>query len=408
MHKNLSKVITAILAFTLLFSGCGSRTVKNTTLPETTATTQQNVYIGTSPVPDLRTGIMEQGLITVGNSFECTDAGVYFMCKTIDPAKAFILYGDHGSDTLVKLCGRPDCAHSDADCNACVPSGESICCYDGYLFAATIQGGTIQLFRMDLDGSNRIKVIDSSSVGESYGGAYSPVVCNGVFFFALHKLGEDGNEVSQAFYYKLDGSMEKPAPTDSWMAISDGVNILVGAPPKDSANETLWGEYLFNPDNGALNHLVDRVTDNWGYYGTEAGYYITEGKIYRLDYATGQTEIMADTGLDGCYRLHGFPDCFVLSKRAPWGEDLDDTVSENRTLYFYNWDFEPLGEVTLDYPMTLDPECVICGETEDRIMLAANFIGVPEYYIEKSDFGTGHIEVHKYNIPDDIIPEEGW
>ena len=34
-------------------------------------------------------------------------------------------------------------------------------------------------------------------------------------------------------------------------------------------------------------------------------------------------------------------------------------------------------------------------------MLRGGFdTSLPEYYIEKSDFGTGHIELHKFKYPD--------
>ena len=51
-------------------------------------------------VPQERTGIREQYLATLQNSFECTDTGVYFMCQDMK-GDSFLLYGDHGSDTLV-------------------------------------------------------------------------------------------------------------------------------------------------------------------------------------------------------------------------------------------------------------------------------------------------------------------
>jgi hypothetical protein len=32
--------------------------------------------------------------------------------------------------------------------------------------------------------------------------------------------------------------------------------------------------------------------------------------------------------------------------------------------------------------------------------------GVPEYYIEKSDIGTGNVEIHPYQLPDLDLAEE--
>lgn len=71
-------------------------------------------------------------------------------------------------------------------------------------------------------------------------------------------------------------------------------------------------------------------------------------------------------------------------------------------LYFYNWDFERIGECDLsqiyksedDY-LRIFPGEVICGESAGRIYLATRVTGMPEYYIDKSDFGTGKIKLHE-------------
>ena len=39
-------------------------------------------------------------------------------------------------------------------------------------------------------------------------------------------------------------------------------------------------------------------------------------------------------------------------------------------------------------------------------LLAAQLFGVPEYYIEKSDIGTGNVEIHPYQLPDLDLAEE--
>ena len=48
------------------------------------------------------------------------------------------------------------------------------------------------------------------------------------------------------------------------------------------------------------------------------------------------------------------------------------------------------------------------GETRDRIYLytTRSSNGLPQYYIEKSDFGTGHIELRTCQYPD--LTEENY
>ena len=60
-------------------------------------------------VPQERTGIREQYLAISGNSFECTDTGVYFMCQDIQ-GKVFSLRGPwlgYAGETLRKAGLRP-------------------------------------------------------------------------------------------------------------------------------------------------------------------------------------------------------------------------------------------------------------------------------------------------------------
>ena len=78
---------------------------------------------------------------------------------------------------------------------------------------------------------------------------------------------------------------------------------------------------------------------------------------------------------------------------------------EGQVLYLYDWDFQLQGQVEIDYPLGISAEYVLCGETSDRLLLAARWIGMPEYYIEKSDFGTGNIEIHSFNLPELEWPE---
>ena len=70
------------------------------------------------------------------------------------------------------------------------------------------------------------------------------------------------------------------------------------------------------------------------------------------------------------------------------------------TLYIYSWDFELLEKVEMPHPVKIWTDNMLCGETEDRLILAAQLFGVPEYYIEKSDIGTGNVEIHPYQLPD--------
>ena len=363
-------------------------------------------------VPQERTGIREQYLAISGNSFECTDTGVYFMCQDIQ-GKSFLLYGDHGSDTLVKLCGRPDCDHRGQDCNAYFSStGTSVCYYNGYLYVTT-SGGGARLYRMNPDGSDRVEVMDSSGAnpGSGYSGTVDAMAWNGIFSFSRYKINEEGNEQVKSYYYSLDGSMNEVRERISGIGgRSDGEQRIIGSEAQ-SGVPGQRGLYLWDPYTNETKYLVDMPLTGTGYWGAETSYYMQKGVVYQQDYADGSSQAVFDTGLKGECRLSCTPDYIIVSEHIPTESELAEQpdlefTSKVPTLYIYSWDFELLEKVEMPHPVKIRTDDLLCGETEDRLILAAQLFGVPEYYIEKSDIGTGNVEIHPYQLPDLDLAEE--
>ena len=405
-------VIGLVLLLLLSMLGCEQNRQGGEKETEGTSESPSQTY-SAGFVPQERTGIGEQYLATLQNSFECTDTGVYFMCRDIK-GDSFLLYGDHGSDTLVKLCGRPDCNHRGQDCNAYFSStGTSVCYYDGYLYVATVGGGA-KLYRMNPDGSDRVEVVDSSGVnlGSGYTGTSNVMAWNGIFSFSKFKVDEDGNEQTKSYYYLLDGSMDEVQEIDSGIGwLSDGQRcITAGQAQSGVAGQR--GLYLWDPYTNSSTYLVDVPLTGTGYWGAETSYYMQKGVIYQQNYADGSSKEIFDTGLKGDGRLSCTPDYIIVSEHIPTESELEEQpdlefTSKVPTLYIYSWDFELLEKVDMPHPVKIWTDDMLCGETEDRLILAAQLDGVPEYYIEKSDIGTGNVEIHPYQLPDlDLVEED--
>ena len=338
------------------------------------------------------------------NGFECTDKGSYFMCQI--GGAYWLLYIEHGSDTVIKLCGRADCTHTDSDCNAYFATGINICYYDGYLYTYGGDGSRKGLIRLNLDGTERRMIYtlyDFENEGfmqkHGYTGGSSHKITNGVFVFNLKKLDENGETIIHRYYYTLDGSMKEPEISDYAVGIyADGEAIINCGYDYDKQ------QYVYrtwNPTNDTAEAYFEtpvRITN--AYIGTTAQYFFENGIVYECSYTDG-TKALFDTGLDnGSYMLSCFPDCIVISsilsgEAMQKGETLDEY-----TLHFYDWNFNELGNVSVDYPTDKSLVNCICGETDERIMLTDANDLVPRYYINKSDFGTGNIEIHAYKLPD--------
>lgn len=385
MKKKLKKIISSILLCTVL-AGCSDST------PSHEIPLNQS---SSCPVSTMRTGTARQGIKGYGNSFECTQEGSYFMLDEAG-AGSWLLYADHGSDTFIKLCGRPDCNHIGTGCNARFSGGTaSICYYDGFLYTFDLSSGDI--IRINLDGTERTTVYNVSSFEKQNGfkGRWDQKIMNGVLFITEIEINDKGENVGKGIYYKLDGSMKEPELAD-FLGIhmyADGENF-VGVVDNDPENE-LYIFGLWDSDKGVTDELftIDDVT-GYGYYGTKARYYVENGVIIEDSYAEGKKELI-NTGLKGDYQLACFPDCMVMYEK--------DIVWEEKTLYFYDWDYNSLGSVKIDYEFHDAITGFICGETPERIFLTDNLFYAPRYYINKSDFGTGNIEIHTLNVPDSFI-----
>ena len=384
---------TGVLLALALLAGC-TGPVSPATVPEGTAPPED-----TGPIPPLRTGLQRQGLSTRDHNLECTEDGIYAVHNFDD---SFLLYADHGSDTFVKLCGRPDCAHTGADCNAHFYSCSNICYYDGYLYAVEDAGGRARLYRLNLDGTDRVQITSSDEAAgkDGYGGLFAPTLSNGLFYFCLTRVNDNGDTEGVPFYYRLDGSMERPEQMDVGFPVySHGETLMTESWAKSGIDEQ-FGLYWWDPETNTSNYLTDiPLGVSGGYWGMEAGFYLKDGVIYRQDYASGASEALLDTGLEGYHRLICLPDCIVVTKDLTYEEKMAGKELDNQVLYFYDWDFQSLGQVEIDN-LGLTRGYVLCGETEERLLLACRWFSMPEYYIEKSDLGTGNIEIHPFTLPD--------
>jgi len=337
---------------------------------------------GESPIPAERTGILRRFSL-VAKNYEFTNTGIYYLDNS-----GFLMYADHGSDTFVMLCNRPNCPHADqpvidwVNCNASF-IGNSLCYYDGYLYVF----GSDAIQRCNLDGTNHETVLSLEEMLGAYSGYSMPCLWNGILTFWLKQVDENGNDAGAYYYYKLDGSMKKPELCNPPLPYVNHQNAFIG---QTVSEDQQWSYLLWDLETNTTTYLTDDV--GFGYYGKEEAFVLQGSSVYKYVYADKSFTPLLDTGLEGELYLYCFPDCIAVLQKA----------DEEYTLHLYNWAYTFLGSVTLDYEkgkLQNMPTALICGETHERIILAAGQLGAPRYYIEKSEFGTGNIQIYKYNLP---------
>ncbi len=414
----MKKLIAMVLIAMLLLAGCqtsgGQSDVTNTAAPAAV----YDWVAGESPVIPERIGLKRAG---VNNAdFTIAPNGVYYIYKSMvqsgPVSYSYVLYCDHGSDTVIKLCGRADCSHDNPDCNACIEEGNNIYYHEGYLYAVSGRGDAgCSLIRMDMDGSDRVKVFDMNQFVQDLGYDFArcDMIDSGECLFSAYEwmaveAGPDEEAYTsssvETYRYALDGSMAEPQPIKSEGAhlyhCSDVFVTLMNGARNGGYNgyDVSLGHWDMETDT------VTFLTDHpgiAGFYGKEAGYYFRDGAVIRLNYETREEERLIETGLDGNYYVMCFPDCLVVADQSFEAND--------NNLYIYNWDYELVDTVTLTYLNgSFFTDQALMAETAERFILTDSISWAPKYYIEKSELGTGKAKVHTYKLPDLTAEFEYW
>ena len=137
------------------------------------------------------------------------------------------------------------------------------------------------------------------------------------------------------------------------------------------------------------------------YWGEKCGLCHRDGKIYKINYPNTEMEVLFETGVSG-NQADFYPDCIAV-----W-EKSDYQTGKRGTLHFFDYDGNKLGQVLLDIPSDFDGLPTL-GETRDRIFVrGTNMLTIPSHYIDKSEFGTGEITLHKLEYPDLKELEQEW
>lgn len=390
-----------ILMMALLLTGCQRDPAK---MEDREPTASYDWMTGESPVPNRRIGTKRLG--TGAGNYAISPTGIYIIPEVYEDigegqrglAEGFyILYADHDSNTFRKLCGRSDCTHDTQDCNAWLYRGNELSYYRGKLYAFT-GGGPYndehKLIRMEPDGSGHKEIFDFQSFALQQGAAFAQaeMMVDGYCEFHLYTWHEeaDGTITGQwlkTYIYKLDGSWKEPRPLDAVgdpiCQCGDTVIALSGGPEEYKC----WRMDL---EEITSVYLTDRSdSDIW--YAEQQVYGFKDGAFLRRAYSSDQEELLADTGLQGNYGAFAFPDCIVVASR-------DKAENPDRHLYIYNWAYELVDTVELNFEYRHSVYLTVMAETAERIIvcdLAASGDG-PMYYIEKSELGTGNAQLHEY------------
>ena len=357
-------------------------------------------------------------------NFSLSETGIY--CIAMEKSGSYALYCDAHSDEFIKLCGRTDCPHNIKSCDAYLDEGTTppLGYYNGkiYYVKQSVQklisdgegAQTIELpaslWTMDPDGRNKQQLTylyeeDLRSVG--IGG-----ICfsHGIVEFLLYATDGQGEVIMDRRFISL-AQPSLPATSASSAQLSsvnemngsilntDGEDILVWEENAQPGNHQPYQVYKWELENNTLIPIGGIPTGR-GWVGSKTAYYMDHGIFTQWDYAKQEGKALLDPGISENADMTAFTDFLVMYDSQ--GLIREGKKPESVTLFFYDWNLNPLGECSLKLdPSTLHFGNYVFGETEDRILIIKDGFGdLPDYYIEKSDLGSGEIPLHEYHYPE--------
>lgn len=408
----MKKSVVVFFALILLLSGCKKKDAVPAVVGDVEPSKNYEWMEGESPVPNERIAVSRAGL--QDSNYSVSPSGTYFLyfhswIYDQTPPSPWILYVDHGSDKVVKLCGRPDCSHDTEDCNAHVPGANRIWYYEGYLYVMADEtilledGQTFEhrynLWRLNPDGSNHEIIMNLNEFAASVGGitASPEDYIRDRLVINVYGKKEDSatleSEWIGTYLMKYDtgeGPVEvHPKGLNCYMC----GNVFLHYQPTSEKGGKYGSYWNWDLETDTMEFLTDHPGEP-GWFGEEEAYYVMDGDLHHMVYETGADQVVIDTDLSGDYYGLCLPECIVI---------LENSVQnvQDKNLYFYNWNFQPVGTVEIPYSddAFLFSDALL-AETAERIILTdGGKHRKPCFYINKSELGTGNVKVHTFDLP---------
>lgn len=364
----MKRIIALLCAAVLLFAvGCNATNKEKNEFPSETVS---------EFTPE------DRAQANTGRSFVQTEDGCYYQ------SGEYIYFIPAGVDESFLLCGKPNCAHDDRNCNAYC--GWAFGYYDGALFALSTSEDieSYNLVKMNMDGTEHTVV---RKIPRANGAEFA-------FHHGMLLMLSNGNEAS---------------------AVEEMIDALTVIDLSDYSVREPFADFFANGNRMVMSNFVGEK-----FYGC-AGTYKTDDPHYCLmewDIATGKSRKIADGLIPGGYATEttfyyvepdvGFREFdFATGETKDCGAPTDDMWWALRdeefiylmgrprnggaayTLYFLNWDYEVIDQIELTNGTYYG------YVASDRIYFVdnADYEFTPiTHYIDKADIGSGELTLKTF------------
>ena len=389
MVKKISMLLILVLATGCLAS-CGK-----SSLLESDPHNTENVppsYINHDPEslkPDEYYTSLRQNESGIARYLD-TPYGMYFLHIN---SEKYVYYSEKGNTKYVKLCNKPDCNHKTEDCNAYV-GGYYMGYYEDKIYY--VSGSSLNC--MNMDGSNHMKLKTFHDYPDPNFGYFH----NGYLYYLIIKggtVGSPGNIDNNLYRVKIDDNSKPEIVLTDDIILDISMFVIVG----DTIylyilNPNTWGCYLYS--YSTKTDTLKKITDYWfsigaAYIDENYGYcYRANEGIYKYNVATNEITLEKEIKFDnhGECSVKFLPDYIFLMHFT--SEDRRLNYAKNQILYIYDWDYNLVDSIVFDKV----PDKEYGGYLtyfDDYIVFSSDYNHEPDYYIDKSEIGTGNLMFHK-------------
>ena len=308
-------VVSALAALCLVLSGCGaSRTESTSSL----ATSQESVVSAISESVESQQSSDGTFRISANDSDmayqEGTDDQPWYLWRRVAESgrglyyekNAFLYFFDLQTGTSVPVCNRPDCSHTDVNCNASLTGdiiGSVINYYDGNIYMCGLDDSYMCLYRFAADGSGRQKVMklyryapeDGNGSGEAAMVWAPNFILHRGYVYYYWKEDETGSLYRQKIGSDTAETLYSPGGERPQVYRLEGVGHYVffqaGNFLNDDGSELDISLMAYDTDTGKIETVLPDVYNSYMVTGTDL-YYRKSGEIYHYSMEDGTGEAL--------------------------------------------------------------------------------------------------------------------
>ena len=322
--------------------------------------------------------------------FVQTYKGCYY-CKN-----GFIYFSSDGISKYMKLCSKPDCLHNDRDenCNA-YANTHLIAYYDRYIYYISVYQNSYWLCRMNMDGTDHTNIKPIATAKEGCTAFFE----HGYLYYYKGFLGLLGNVNTAIYKTAVFDNSESVVVLDvkdkgivvddfAWFYPQDGYIYIYSYSP-----ETEYSLCRYSMETGKWSDFVNTEMCCQSVFTEEnkVYWYLFDDGFYEYTYETGITKRVADAVAEGFYAI-SYNDEYIYAFQ--YSEKRDSGVAP--MFYIYDRQYKLIDSVLIDIEMEDYILSVYLTELEDYVLLTSSLINKPpDYYLLKSEFGSGDIKVRK-------------